>query len=74
MSDGFVYGHSVILAEIGTHDQPRSVKPVGAVYDNHLLRVVFVELLHTIDNRPNDTLIDRRSMTFKRNLQIGNLA
>ena len=73
MNDGFVHGHFVILAEIGAHDQARSVEPVGAVHDNHLLRVIFVELLHDIDNRPNDTLINRRSMTLQRNLQVGNL-
>ena len=73
MNDGVIQGHSLILAEIGTHDQSRSVIPMGAVHNNHLVRVVFVELFHRIDDRRNDTLINLCSMTLRGNLQIDDL-
>ena len=73
MNDSVIQSHSLILAEIGAHDQTRSVKPMGAVHNNHLVRIVFVILFHIIDDRRNDSLVNLRSMSSCGNLQINDL-
>ena len=73
MNDSVIQSHSLILAEIGTHDQSRSVISMGAVHNNHLVRIVFVVLFHIIDDRSNDIVINLCSMTLRGDLQIDDL-
>ena len=73
MNDSVIQSHSLILAEIGTYDQSRSVISMGAVHNNHLVRIVFVVLFHIIDDRSNDSVINLCSMTLRGDLQIDDL-
>lgn len=46
---------------------------MGAVHNNHLVRIVFVVLFHIIDDRSNDSVINLCSMTLRGDLQIDDL-